>query len=600
MAMASHLAGCVTRLPSSVFPPESRPSSAPSRRRLDLALLKACSHLREFRQCHGQMVKSPFERSQTGMAKLIEALAGFGHMVYARRVFEELHEPSTFVFNNMIKGYELCGEGQEGVLLYTQMRDLGVSPDSFTYPFLLKACTSLEQGKGVHSLILKHGHLMPGVYSQTFLVTFYSVNGDLQSARLAFDRMPERNVVSWTAMITGYVKHKRYSDGLLLFHQMQAAGIEPNEMTLVNVLCACAHLGALEMGRWVHRYINKNITSANPTLRTALVDMYMKCGNVGCASQVFEQVPVRDVCIWNAMIGGMAMTGHGERALVMFSEMVSCGARPDDITFMAVLSACRHSGLVGEGKFFFNLMRDYRIEPSIKHYGCLLDVLGWAGLLDEVWEIVNLMPMEPNAVIWGVVLNCCRAHGNVGLAEVAMKRLVELEPFNDGNYVLMSNIYASKGQWDDVAEVRRSMRDKGISKAPGCSSIEVNGDVHEFVAGCSTHPRAKEIYDMLHDMTERFKAQGYVPSTSHVLHDTSEEDKEQALCHHSEKLAIAFGLISTEPGTPLRIFKNLRACEDCHLATKLVSKAYNREIVVRDRHRFHHFKHGACSCNDFW
>ncbi|RZC59478.1 hypothetical protein C5167_006784 [Papaver somniferum] len=324
--------------------------------------------------------------------------------------------------------------------------------------------------------------------------------------------MCQRNVVSWTAMIMGYVKQKKYSEGLALFHRMQIEGVEINEFTLVNVLSACAHLGAFEMGKWVHGYIHKNGVFLNPTLATALIDMYMKCGYVDKASQVFDKLTERSVSTWNSIIGGLAMHGYGESALERFKKMLRTGKKPDHITFIGVLSACTHSGMVEKGQEHFNSMtRDFEIEPHIKHYGCLVDLLGRAGYLEEAYEIMKNMPIKRNGVLWGTLLNACSAHGDVELAEIAMERLIELEPFNDGNYVIMSNLYASKGQWEEVIKMRRFMKDRGILKTPGCSWIEVNNVIHEFVVGDGRHPRSEEIYSMLDDVAEKLKEFGYVP-----------------------------------------------------------------------------------------
>ncbi|XP_058093095.1 pentatricopeptide repeat-containing protein At4g21065-like [Magnolia sinica] len=589
-----------SHFPNSIKSSENPNIKPPKHQSLNLSLLKHCTHLSDFKQIHAQIIKNPSPQTNILLSKLIESLVNSTHMDYALHVFEEMPEPTTFVYNTMIKGYALSSSS-EGIELYIRMRCRGLEPDNFTYPFLLKACRDLTEGKGVHALILKTPGLGADVYCQTSLVTFYSNCRDIEYARMVFDNMSNRNVVSWTAMVTGYMKQKRYMDGLALFHEMQGAEIEPNELTLVNVLTACAHLGALEMGRWVHRFIDRNGVFINPTLGTALIDMYVKCGYIHKASQVFEKLPQWSVCTWNSIIGGLAMHGYGEMALERFEQMQMSETRPDKVTFMGVLLACTHSGLVDKGtQYFYSMQKKYGIEPSIKHYGCFVNLLGRAGLLQEAYKTIKNMPMEPNGVLWGALLNACSSHGNVELAEIAMEHLIELEPLNDGNYVLLSNIYASKGRWDDVAKVRRFMKDRGILKTPGCSSIEVDNAVHEFMAGDSSHPLSKEIYSMLDDVAMKLKAEGYVPKTGHVLHEIDEEEKRQALCHHSEKLAIAFGLVSTSPRTPMRIVKNLRACSDCHIATKLISKIYEREIIVRDRNRFHHFKDGACSCKDYW
>ncbi|PIA41998.1 hypothetical protein AQUCO_02100084v1 [Aquilegia coerulea] len=573
-----------------------------SPRLVNLQLLKKCTHLIEFKQIHTQIIKNPTDQPDYFLPKLVESLVNSTHMDYAYQVFKQMLQPTTFVFNTMVRGYALSGVYKDGIQFYIQMQLTGLEADNFTYPFLLKACTDLNQGKGVHSLILKSRGLGSDVYSQTSLVSFYSSHGDLEYARKVFDRIQEKNVVSWTAMITGYVKLKEYTEGLALFYRMQIEGAEINESTLVNVLCACANLGAFEMGKWIHGYIDKNKIFLNSSLATALVDMYAKCGYIRKASQLFDELPQRSVYTWNTIIGGLALHGCGVEALERFKEMqMSGGARPDAITFIGVLSACTHSGMVDKGKEYFNsMLTDYGIEPNIKHYGCLVDLLGRAGQLDEAYQVVQNMPFKPNAVLWGTLLNACNAHANVELAETVMEQLVKLEPYNDGNYVLMSNIYAAKSQWDNVANLRSFMKNKGILKTPGCTSIEVDNVIHEFMVGDSTHPQSKDIYSMLDDVARRLKAVNYLPKTTQVLLDVSEEEKRQALCHHSEKLAIAFGLISTKPKTSIRLMKNLRACGDCHLATKLISKIYDREIIVRDRNRFHHFKDGVCSCNDYW
>ncbi|XP_010249098.1 PREDICTED: pentatricopeptide repeat-containing protein At1g08070, chloroplastic-like [Nelumbo nucifera] len=597
---------CKIQIPDYVKPSETLHIRSHHRPELRcLPLLNKCTHLIQLKQVHAQIIKLPHDDTDNLLARLVESLVASGEMSYAYQVFKKMRRPTTFVFNTMVRGYALIGALKQGIELYIKMLHWGLQPDEFTYTFLLKTCTSLSQGKGVHSLVLKRqgSGSESDIYSQTALVSFYANHGDLESARSLFDRMPEKNVVSWTAMITGYVKLKRYNEGLALFHQMQISGVDINELTLVNVLCACAHLGALEMGKWVHAYINRRQIFLNPTLATALIDMYVKCGYIQTSSQIFEELlhSQRGVCAWNAIIGGLAMHGYAEEALDRFEQMQMCGTRPDEITFIAVLSACSHSGLVDKGKELFHSMRkDCGIEPSIKHYGCLADLLGRAGHLDEAYQMVKNMPLEPNGVVWGTLLKACAVHANVELAETAMERLVELEPLNDGNYVVMSNIYAARGRWGDVARLRRFMKDRGILKIPGCSTIEIDNVIHEFMVGDSRHPRSKDIYSMLDDVAMRLKAEGYVPKTNQVLIDASEEGKRQALCHHSEKLAIAFGLISTSPRTPIRVMKNLRACGDCHLATKLISKIYSREIIVRDRNRFHHFKDGTCSCNDYW
>ncbi|XP_031476304.1 pentatricopeptide repeat-containing protein At2g02980, chloroplastic-like [Nymphaea colorata] len=584
--------------PTLVSPSSSR---WPHVRPLPISLVQECKNLNHIKQVHTRIIKENHAHTDVLLVKLVEHLVNLSYVHYAREVFDRIPEPTPFLFNTIIRGYASSDAGQEGMRLFLQMQERGVLPDNFTYPFLLKSCGGIFEGREVHAHIFKYENLASDVFAQTSLVSFYANNGDLEAARIVFDKMPNRNTVSWTAMITGYVQQQRFNEGLALFHEMLVSGIEPNEFTLVNVLSACAHLGGLELGRWVHEYIGRNEICINQAIGTALIDMYMKCGCIQEAADVFKDMSDRSVFTWNSMIGGLAMHGHGDEALDLFWKMQECDVIPDNVTFVGVLSACNHAGLVEKGKELFHSMNHkYGVVPNIKHYGCLVDLLGRAGHVDEAYEIAKGIPLAPSGILWGSLLNACYIHKRVSLAEGVMEKLMELDPYNGGNYVLMSNIYAAAGMWEDAAKVRKFMKDRGIQKTPGCSSIEVDNMVHDFMVGDGTHPRSKDIYLMLDEVAARLKAEGYVPKTSLVVHDIDDEGKMNALCHHSEKLAIAFGLISTGPNTPIRVVKNLRACDDCHLATKLISKIYNREIIVRDRNRFHHFKDGVCSCGDYW
>ncbi|XWS51457.1 hypothetical protein CRYUN_Cryun12cG0177900 [Craigia yunnanensis] len=488
---------------------DSKPPSTPTSSNYKpnhLHILKKCTHLIQFKQVHAQIIKTPLQQADTHLSKLIEALVGSANLPYARLVFDQITEPSTFAFNTVIKGYGTDNLGHKGIDLYIRMRYQGLNPDNFTYPFLLKACNGLKQGKGVHSLVVKNKRFSSEIHSLTSLITFYCSFGDVESARLLFDRMPEKNVVTWTGIITGYVKQKRYKEGIELFYQMKNYGVEMNELTLVCVLSACANLGTLEIGQWVHEYTDRKRIFLNPKLGAALIDMYAKCGHIDKASQVFQTLPCKGVYVWNAMIGGLALHGYGIEAIDRFREMQGSGLKPDGITFIAVLSACSHSGLVEKGKEIFGSMRkDYEIEPNIKHYGCFVDLLCRAGLLNEAYEVIINMPMEPNGVLWGTLLNACAAAANVALAEAAMQQLTVLEPFNDGNYVLISNIYAAKKRWDDVARIRKILKDGQIVRNPGHSLIQVDNVVHEFMVGDGRHPCSELIYDMLEKVSITLK-----------------------------------------------------------------------------------------------
>lgn len=278
------------------------------------------------------------------------------------------------------------------------------------------------------------------------------------------------------------------------------------------------------------------------------------------------------------------------------------GVKPDKVTFIGVLSACAHVGLVEEGRWHFrSMIEEHGISPKGEHFSCFVDLLGRAGHLEEAERVILNMPFNPGVSVWGALLGACRLHGNVEIGERAAENLLKLNPEDAGVYIVLSNIYAAAGRWEDVQKVRQIMDEREVIKKPGQSWIEVDGRVHSFAnADDKSHPQMQEIFAELKRLTEQIKEAGYVPDTSFVLHDVGEQLKEHLLCTHSERLAIAYGLMSSPPGMTLRIGKNLRVCGDCHNAAKFISKLAGREIVVRDAHCFHHFKDGSCSCEDHW
>lgn len=385
---------------------------------------------------------------------------------------------------------------------------------------------------------------------------------------------------------------------------MLQTGLKPNQFTLVSALAACANLVALDQGRWIHVYFEKCEIKMNERLLASLIDMYAKCGQIEFASKVFcnEHGLRRKVWPWNALIGGFAMHGKSKEAIDTFEQMKIEKVSPNKVTFIALLNACSHGNMVDEGRRYFESMASsYGIEADIEHYGCMVDLLGRAGLLQEAEDVISSMPMAPDAAIWGALLGACRIHKDIKRGERIGKMIKELDPNHMGCHVLLSNIYSASGRWNEAKIQREKVELYGRRKIPGCSSIELNGVFHQFLVGDRSHPQTKQLYMFLDEMSRKLKIAGYLPELGEVLLDIDdEEDKETALSKHSEKLAIAFGLMNTPPGTPIRIVKNLRVCSDCHQATKFISKVYDREIIVRDRIRYHHFQYGICSCKDYW
>ncbi|KAK1412337.1 hypothetical protein QVD17_33507 [Tagetes erecta] len=575
------------------------------------------------------------EKNVIASNSMIVLFGRCGLIVEAYQLFVEMKEKDIVSWTAMISCYEQRGLCQEALVMFIEMNQKGIGIDEVVVISVLSACAKLsvlKTGASIHGLVVTRGtscyvnihnaliHMYStcvdiasaeklfnssthtDIISWNSMISGYSKCGSLDKAHEVFDEMPVKDVVSWSALISGLLQGGMIEETIALFQEMMVHGqIKPDETILVSVISACTRLAALEQGTWVHTYIKKNGLEVNSILGTTLIDMYMKLGCVENAEEVFDKMDKKGVSSWNALILGLAMNGQVEKSLEMFSEMKRSGVVPNEITFVAVLGGCRHMGLVDKGRHHFDSMiNTYQIEPNIKHYGCMVDLLGRAGLLKEAEELIDSMPMEPDVATWGALLGACKKHGANEMGERVGLKLIQLQPDHDGFHVLLSNIYASKGSWENVAGIRGTMIEKRVVKMPGCSIIESNGIVHEFVAGDNKHPRIDEIEEMLDVITERVKMIGYSPDTNEVSFDVDDEEKETTLFRHSEKLAIAFGLMVTDPPTPIRIMKNLRICNDCHALAKLVSKAFDREIVVRDRHVFHHFRHGSCSCMEYW
>lgn len=385
------------------------------------------------------------------------------------------------------------------------------------------------------------------------------------------------------------------------FEQMQETEIQYDEMTLVSLLRACCSVGALQRGRWIHEHFIRNRFDANIHLGSALINMYARCGSIHESRIFFNGMPMRDLISWTAIICGCGMHGLAKDAEFLFKQMVKSGIQPDGICFVGILSGFSHKGMVDDGeKYFKQMTEEYSIEPTLEHCGCMVDLLGRAGRLEDAESFIKTMRVKPDAGVWGGLLNACKIYTNVDMGERLFDEILKVDPNNASWYVLMSNIYAASKIWNGVAKMRRLMRDRDVLKHPGWSSIEIGGKIHSFIAFDKSHPKAEKIYKFLRDLEERMRAEGYVAETKCVLVNLSEEEKEDMLCGHSERLAIAFGIMSTKKGEVLRVMKNLRICVDCHTAIKFISSIAKRKIIVRDAKRFHHFEDGVCSCGDYW
>ncbi|XP_008387666.3 pentatricopeptide repeat-containing protein At4g21065-like [Malus domestica] len=574
-----------------------------------LALLQGCDAVSKLSQIHAHVLKSGLQNNPLVLTKFAATASDLKAIDYASSFLfsgdADTHLYDSFLFNTVIRAYaQTSHEKHKALCFYNVMVQGSVLPNKFTYPFVLKACAGigdLNLGKSVHGSVVKFGFDADVHVCNTMVHMYCCCGGGIEFARKVFDEMPKLDSVSWSAMIGGYVRVGWSTDSVELFREMQMAGVKPDEITMVSVLSACTDLGALELGKWVESYIEKEGIHKSVELCNALIDMFAKCGNVDKALKLFRNMSGRTIVSWTSVIDGLAMHGRGMEAIALFEEMIGTGVAPDDVAFLGLLSACSHSGLVEKGKrYFSSMVEKFQIVPKIEHYGCMVDMFCRAGHVKEASEFIQKMPIEPNPIVMRTLISACHAHGELKLGESITKQLIRSEPMQESNYVLLSNIYAKMNHWDKKTKIREAMDKKGMKKIPGSTMIELDHEIYEFVAGDKSHRQSKEIYEMVEEMGRKMKKAGYVPTTSEVLLDINEEDKEDALNRHSEKLAIAFALLNTPPGTPIRIVKNLRVCDDCHSATKFISKVYNREIVVRDRNRFHHFKDGMCSCRDFW
>eukprot|EP01018_Ginkgo_biloba_P002288 Gb_24674 [translate_table: standard] len=490
-----------------------------------VSVLSACAHLAALQQgmlIHAYTIKSGFESDVFMGNTLIDMYAKCGNIEIARQIFDEMPKKDVVSWNSMVAGYAQNGYANEALILFCQMQLEDVTPNSVTVLGVISACTHLagpRQGDCIHSYIIKRG-FESNVSVENTLMDMYAKCGSVHIAHYLFEKMPKKTAVSWTAMIAGYAQHGHANEALTLFYQMQLEDVKPELVTMVSVLPACADLAALQQGKCIHACIIKSGNDSDVSVGTALLAMYAKCGIIELARRLFDKMSKRDVVLWSAMITGYGMHGHGEDAILLFYQMQQAGLKPDHITFVGLLSACSHAGLVDEGLQYFDCMsRDYCLVPRVEHYACMVDLLGRAGRLNEAHHLIKKMPLEPDASVWGALLGACRIHSNIELGKHVSAHLLKLDPEKAGNYVLLSNIYAAAGKWDDVAKVRAMLKDRGLKKSPGCSWIEIKNRVHAFFVGDRSHPQSEKIYEILDCLAGKMRDAGYVPDTNFVLHD---------------------------------------------------------------------------------
>ncbi|KAL6274782.1 hypothetical protein ACE6H2_025474 [Prunus campanulata] len=504
-----------------------------------LTLLSKCKSMQNLKQVHAHIIKTGLHNTHFSLSKLVEfcAVSPFGDLSYALLVFQSIENPNQIIWNTIIRGFSLSSKPIRAVEFYVLMLLSGVEPNSYTFPFLLKSCAKFAAS---HEGKQIHGHVLKlGLDSDAFV---------------------------HTSLINMYAQNGELDNARLVF----------DKSSLRDVVSF-----------------------------TALITGYVSRGCTDDARHLFDEIPVRDVVSWNAMISGYAQSGRFEEALALFSEMRKANVSPNESTMVVVLSACAQSGSLELGKWVGSWIENRGLGSNLRLVNALIDMYAKCGALDTARGLFDGL-QQRDVISWNVMIGgyTHKSHYKEALALFRLMLRSNADP-NDVTFLgilpACSHLGAlDLGKWDDVARIRTRLNDMGIKKVPGCTSIEVDSVVHEFLVSDKAHPLSKEIYEMLKEIDRLLDMAGFRPDTSEVLYDMDEEWKEVALSHHSEKLAIAFGLISTKPGTTIRIVKNLRVCANCHSATKLISKIFNREIIARDGNRFHHFRDGSCSCNDNW
>ncbi|XP_022853749.1 putative pentatricopeptide repeat-containing protein At3g49142 [Olea europaea var. sylvestris] len=536
-------------------------------------MLKACSSLNNLLvgvQIHSPAVKKGLDLTLFTGNGLIAMYGKCGFLVDARHVLDAMPYRDIVSWNSMVAGYAQNGRFDDALEVCKEMGLLGVKPDSGTMASLSPAVTNTSKE-------------------------------NVMFVKEMFMSVAREELVAWNVMIAVYSNNSMPREAVELYLQMEAQRLEPDAITIASVLPACGDLSAVSLGMRVHEFVETKGLRPNLSVENALIDMYAKCGCLSEAREVFDGMQLRDVVSWTSLMSAYGRSGEGHRAIELFANFQDLDLIPDSIAFVSVLSACSHAGLLSEGRQYYRLMTDeYKIVPRLEHCACMVDLLGRAGQVEEAYNFISQMPMEPNDRVWGALLNACHVYNNMDIGIVAADHLFQLAPEQSGYYVLLSNIYAKAGRWKDVASIRSIMKGRGIKKVPGVSNVELHNQVHTFLAGDRWHPQSMKIYEELDVLVGKMKEAGYIPKTDTTLHDVEEEDKENHLAVHSEKLAIVFAIINTEPGAQIRVTKNLRVCEDCHIAIKFMSKITERKIALRDSNRYHHYENGICSCGDYW
>ncbi|KAL8161108.1 hypothetical protein V2J09_012597 [Rumex salicifolius] len=505
-----------------------------------------------------------------------------GDLEGARKVFDEMPDRNVATWNAMVSCMIQFGLDEEGLVCLEGVQGL----------------KALIAGRQIHCYAVKTG-LEINLVVGSALAHMYMRCRSLEDGERVIKGMPVR--IACNTLIAGRAQNG-YSEGALeQYNLMKMAGFRPDRITFVTVISSCSELATLGQGQQIHAEVLKAGADSVVSAVSSLISMYSRCGCLKDSERIFIERKDIDAVLWSSMIAAYGFHWQGEKAIKLFRQMEEEGMKANEVTFLSLLYACSHSGLKDKGMEYFDIMvKEYGLKPKLEHYTCMVDLLGHSGCLQQAEDMIRTRPVKADAIIWKTLLSACKIHKDIDMARRIAEEALQVNPQESAAYVLLANIHASDKNWEHVSDIRKTMRDRMVRKEPGISWFELKNEFHQFIVGDKSHPRWEEIEFYLKELLLELKEEGYVPNTGSVLHDMDLEDKEYNLVHHSEKLAIAFALMITPPGIPMRVMKNLRVCSDCHVAIKLISKIKDREIVVRDTSRFHHFKNGTCSCGDYW
>ncbi|CAN1129761.1 Pentatricopeptide repeat-containing protein At4g15720 [Linum perenne] len=568
--------------------------------------LRSCNDHRSVSSIHSIFLKSGLIADTFPANHLINGYVRSREISYARRLFDEMPEPNVVSWTSLMAGYMGNGRPRFTLWMYSKMFETSVIPNDFTVSTAISAClilAELETGKKIHA----HAEVMgfgSNIVVCSSLVCMYGNCNDVDGARSVFDSMDHRNIVTWNSMIVACAQNGRGNEALQVFRKFKTVlGERANAFMLASVINAAASLGKLGTGRASHGAVIRGGHEVNDVVTSSLVDMYAKCGCFDYSWKIFKRIRDPSVVPYTSMIAGAAKYGLGILSIELFEEMTGRGVEPNDVTFVGVLHGCSHSGLVEEGLEVLNSMLEkHGVNPDAKHYTCVVDMYCRVGRLDEAYKLAESIRVSATegALLWGTLLSASRLHGRVDIAVEASKRLIESKQQVAGAYVTMSNAYALAGEWDNAHGMRSEMKRAGVVKDPGCSWIEIRDSSFVFHAGDLCFESGEEVLSKLKELEGKMKERGYVGGgLGLVFIEVEQEAKEEMVSLHSERLALGFGLINIPKGITIRIMKNLRMCNDCHEAFKVISGILERDFVVRDVNRFHHFKNGSCTCRDF-